>query len=192
MARIIDRIGPVELRPRRLAPFESLVHSIIHQQLSGQAAGTILKRFKALFGNGSFPSPAALVATDVAVLRRAGISRPKAGYIKGLAEKALAGDIPSLSECDTLSDDEILVRMTAVKGVGRWTAEMLLIFNMGRRDVLPIHDLGIQRGFRIAYGKRKLPQPEKLQQFGGRWAPHRTVAALYLWKTADFLKDGDW
>jgi DNA-3-methyladenine glycosylase II len=192
MAGLIDRIGPPKLRPRRLTPFQSLVHAIIHQQLSGQAAGTILARFRALFGGDGFPSAEAVLAASPERLRSAGLSRPKTGYLLGIAQKAVDGHIPSLDECDRMSDDELLSRLTEVKGVGRWTVEMLLIFNLGRPDVLPVHDLGVRKGFQFTYRKRKLPEPEQLARFGQRWAPYRTTAAWYLWRAADFLGGGGW
>jgi DNA-3-methyladenine glycosylase II len=185
MAGLIDRIGPVKLRPRRLPPFESLVHAIIHQQLSGPAAGTILGRFWALFGNDGFPTPEAVLKASPEQLRSAGLSRPKASYVLGIAQKAVDGHIPTLDECDRMTDAEITERLTSIKGVGRWTAEMLLIFNLGRPDVLPVDDLGVRKGFQCAYGKRKLPEPEQLARYGLRWSPHRTAAAWYLWRAAD-------
>jgi DNA-3-methyladenine glycosylase II len=190
MARVIDRVGAPKLSPRRLPPFQSLTHAIVYQQLSGKAAGTILGRFRALFAGDGFPTPAAVLEATPEQLRSAGLSRPKAGYVLGLAQKAVEGDIPTLDECDGLTDAEIMERLTSIKGVGRWTAEMLLIFNLGRPDVLPVHDLGVRKGFQFAYRKRKLPEPEQLARYGTRWAPHRTTAAWYLWRAADFL-DGD-
>jgi DNA-3-methyladenine glycosylase II len=192
IARLIDRVGPPKLRPRRLPPFQSLTHAIIHQQLSGHAAGTILGRFLALFGADGFPSPAAVLEASPEQLRSAGLSRPKAGYVLGLARKAVDGHIPTLDECDRMTDAGIMERLTSIKGVGRWTAEMLLIFNLGRPDVLPVHDLGVRKGFQFAYGKRKLPEPEQLARYGVRWAPHRTTAAWYLWRAADFLDGEAW
>jgi 3-methyladenine DNA glycosylase/8-oxoguanine DNA glycosylase len=185
MAGLIDRIGPVKLRPRRLLPFQALTHAIIYQQLSGKAAGTILGRFRALFGDDGFPTPEAVLRASPERLRSAGLSRPKTGYVLGIAQKAVDGHIPTLAECDDMTDAEIVERLTSIKGVGRWTAEMLLIFNLGRADVLPVHDLGVRKGFQLAYGKRKLPEPEQLDRYGVRWAPHRTAAALYLWRAAD-------
>jgi len=190
MAGLIDRIGPPKLRPRRLPPFQSLTHAIIHQQLSGQAAGTILRRFFGLFGDDGFPAPVAVLEASPERLRGAGLSRPKASYVLGLARKAVDGHIPTLDECDRMTDAEIVERLTSIKGIGRWTAEMLLIFNLGRPDVLPVNDLGVRKGFQFAYGKRKLPEPEQLARYGLRWSPHRTVAAWYLWRAADFL-DGE-
>ncbi len=192
IARLIDRVGPPKLRPRRLPPFQSLTHAIIHQQLSGQAAGTILRRFLALFGEDGFPAPAAVLEASPERLRSAGLSRPKASYVLGLARKAVDGCVPTLDECDRMTDTQIMERLTRIKGVGRWTGEMLLIFNLGRPDVLPVHDLGVRKGFQFAYCKRKLPEPEQLARYGVRWAPHRTAAAWYLWRAADFLDGEGW
>jgi DNA-3-methyladenine glycosylase II len=190
MAKLINRVGPAKLQPRRLPPFESLVHAIIHQQLNAKAAGTILGRFRALFGGDAFPTPQAVLGAPPERLRSAGLSGPKSGYILGLAQQAAAGLIPTLPQCDGMTDDQLLERLTGIKGIGRWTAEMLLIFNLGRPDVLPVHDLGVRKGFQLAYRKQKLPEPEQLGRFGARWAPYRTTAAWYLWRAADFL-DGD-
>jgi 3-methyladenine DNA glycosylase/8-oxoguanine DNA glycosylase len=192
MAALIDRIGPVKLRPRRLPPFQALTHAVIHQQLSGQAAGTILGRFQALFGDDGFPTLEVVLKASPERLRSAGLSRPKASYVLGIARKAVEGHIPTLDECERMTDAEIVERLTSIKGVGRWTAEMLLIFNLGRPDVLPVHDLGVRKGFQYAYGKRKLPEPEQLARYGVRWAPHRTAAAWYLWRAADFLDGKGW
>ncbi|MDH7504044.1 MAG: DNA-3-methyladenine glycosylase 2 family protein [Verrucomicrobiota bacterium] len=182
---LLQRIGPLELKPRRLPPFQALVHAVIFQQLSGRVANVIWHRFPALFPGRKFPSPAEVLSAGPAVLRKAGISRVKCSYIISIAEQALAGNVPSLSECDKLSDAEIISRLTLLNGVGRWTAEMFLIFNLGRPDVLPVHDFGVRRGFAVAFRKRVLPLPARLARVGARWAPYRTTAALYLWRAAD-------
>lgn len=192
MAGLIDRIGPPKLRPRRLPPFQSLVHAIIHQQLSGSAAGTILERFRGLFDGDGFPAPEAVLSITPERLRSAGLSRPKANYMLGIAQKAVDGHVPTLGDCDRMTDAEIVDTLTGIKGVGRWTVEMLLIFNLGRPDVLPVHDLGVRKGFQFAYRKRKLPEPEQLARYGLRWAPHRTTAAWYLWRAANFLNGEGW
>ena len=192
MARIVDRVGMVKLKPRRLPPYESIVHAIIHQQLSGQAAASILARFKTAFGAGGYPPADVVAGIDVETLRGAGLSRAKAAYVKDVAGKSLAGAIPTLEKCDSLTDAELIARLTSIKGVGRWTVEMLLIFNLGKPDVLPIHDLGVRRGFQRAYGKRALPEPKQLEKFGKQWGPFRTTASLLLWRAADFPKDGQW
>ena len=185
MAKLIQQIGPIPLRARRVPVFQSLVQSIIYQQLSGKAADTILGRFQALFGEGSFPSPAQVLASSPEQLRSVGLSKPKAIYVRGVAEKAESGELPSLADCDELTDAEIVEKLTELKGVGRWTVEMFLIFNLARPDVLPVHDLGVRRGFQIAYGKKKMPEPEQLEKFGQRWKPYRTLAARYLWRAVD-------
>ena len=185
MAQLIERIGPVTLKPRRLAPFQSLVQAIIYQQLSGKAAETILGRFRELFGNGQFPTPEQVLKVEPERLRSAGLSKPKANYIQGVGAHAVAGRLPTLTACDQLTDAEIIERLTEIKGVGRWTAEMFLMFNLGRPDVLPVHDLGVRKGFQIAYGKRKLPQPESLERLGAKWKPYRSTAAWYLWRAVD-------
>jgi len=185
MSALIQRVGPIKIKPRRHPPFHSLCQAIVYQQLSGKAAGTIFGRFQALFEGTAFPTPAQILAQSPERLRSVGLSRPKTSYILDLATRCHAGLVPSLEDCDALTDAEIIERVTEIKGIGRWTAEMLLIFNLGRPDVLPIHDLGVRRGFQVAYKKRKLPEPERLEAFGVRWAPHRTVAAQYLWAAAD-------
>jgi 3-methyladenine DNA glycosylase/8-oxoguanine DNA glycosylase len=185
MSVLIEKVGLIRLRPRRLSPFQSLTQAIIHQQLSGKAAGTILERFKMLFPDDEFPTPAQVAKTSVDRLRTAGLSRAKAAYIIDLAKRCNAGLIPSVSDCDPLKDEEIIATLTEIKGIGRWTVEMFLIFNLGRPDVLPVHDLGVRRGFQIAHKKRNLPTPEQLAKHGVRWAPHRTHAARYLWRAAD-------
>jgi DNA-3-methyladenine glycosylase II len=192
MAGLIEKVGPIRLRPRRLSPFQSLSHAIIHQQLNSTAAGTILERFKGLFPDEAFPTPGQVAKTSVDRLRTAGLSRPKAAYIIDLAKRCDAGLIPSVSDCDALGDEEIIARLTEIKGIGRWTVEMFLIFNLGRPDVLPVHDLGVRRGFQIAYRKRGLPAPEQLAKHGVRWSPHRTMAARYLWRATDAVANPNW
>jgi DNA-3-methyladenine glycosylase II len=184
---LIDKIGPVTIKARRVLVFQSLVQTIIYQQLHSKAADTILGRFTALFGDGHFPCPEQVLAMDLESLRSAGLSRPKARYILGIAEKAASGSLPTLEECDELTDAEIQQRLTQMKGVERWTVEMFLIFNLGRLDVLPVHDLGVRRGFQIAYGKRKMPEPEQLERYGEKRRPYRTIAARYLWRAVDSL-----
>ena len=125
-------------------------------------------------------------------LRGAGLSRAKASYVLGIARKAMDGHVPSLADCDRMTDLEIIELLTGIHGVGRWTAEMFLIFNLGRPDVLPIHDFGVRRGFQIAYKKRKMPEPEQLEKFGKKWSPHRTRPPSDMYRAADTLKDGEW
>jgi 3-methyladenine DNA glycosylase/8-oxoguanine DNA glycosylase len=185
MASLIEKIGHIPLRAKRLNLFHALTRSIVYQQLSGKAAATIFSRFVALFPDTEFPEPHHVKKTPLERLRSAGLSRPKASYILDLAERCHAGLLPSTEDCHNLADEEIIARLTEVRGIGRWSAEMILIFNLGRPDVLPVGDLGVRRGFQIAYRKRKMPEPEQLAKFGARWAPHRTTAARYLWRAAD-------
>jgi 3-methyladenine DNA glycosylase/8-oxoguanine DNA glycosylase len=192
MAKLIKQVGPIKLKPRRLPPFQSIIHAIIHQQLNGKVARVIFDRFVALFENGDFPTPEEVINIDFEIMREAGLSRSKAKYIKGLSEMALMGKVPSIKECDRLSDKEIKDRLTEIKGIGPWTVEMLLIFNFGRPDILPIHDLGVRKGFQIAYKKKELPTPEQLDRFGRKWKPHRTMATLYLWGAVDFVNLDEW
>jgi len=191
MAALIARLGPLTLQPRRRPPFQSLIQSIIYQQLSGKAAATILGRFRALFGPGRFPRPEAILAETPERLRSVGLSRGKVNYVRDVAAHAVAGALPTLAQCNRLADAEIIERLTAIHGVGRWTVEMFLIFNLGRPDVLPVHDFGVRKGFQIAYRKRQLPAPEVLARFGARWHPHRTAAAWYLWRAVDALKESN-
>jgi len=185
LGRFMDQAGMIKHKARRISCFESLVRAITNQQLSGRAAETIFGRFRALFPNCDFPCAAEVLATDAATLRRAGFSRPKAAYIHDLATRMQAGTVPELEEVDGLTDEEILSRLTAIKGIGRWTVEMLLIFNLGRPDVLPVHDLSIRKGFKIVFNKRKPPEPKGLERYGERWRPYRTTAALYLWRACE-------
>jgi 3-methyladenine DNA glycosylase/8-oxoguanine DNA glycosylase len=185
LRQVMEKVGPVSLKTRRLPVFRSLVEAIIYQQLNGKAAETILGRFEALFGDGAFPSAEQVLAMPFERLRSAGLSNSKATYIRGIAERAASGALPTLRECDGLTDAAIVQRLVELKGVGRWTAEMFLIFNLGRLDVLPVHDFGVRRGFQVAYRKRKMPEPDQLERFGEKWRPYRTVAAKYLWRALD-------
>ncbi|MDH4259353.1 MAG: DNA-3-methyladenine glycosylase [Gammaproteobacteria bacterium] len=190
MAQLIRRAGPYCPQPdRQRSPYESLVRAVAHQQLTGKAATTILGRFCALYGGESYPAPEQLVATPDEQLRAAGFSRAKAASLKDIAAKTLDGTIPERRVLSRLPDEAIIERLTEARGVGRWTAEMFLMFTLGRPDVLPVDDYGICNGFRIAYGKRKLPKPKVLANFGERWAPYRTTASWYLWRAVDFYRE---
>jgi len=185
LGRFIEKIGAIKHKPRGISCFESLVRAITNQQLSGRAAETIFGRFRALFPDCDFPSPARVLAVDAQTLRGVGLSRPKAAYIHDLATRMLNGVVPELAEVQSLSDEEIVSRLTEIKGIGRWTVEMLLIFNLGRPDVLPIHDLSIRKGFKKVFNKRKLPEPLAIERHGERWRPYRTTASLYLWRACE-------
>jgi DNA-3-methyladenine glycosylase II len=188
MRRVIARHGPCGLAPRKLSPYESLLRAIAHQQLHGKAAESILARFAALSGNGRFPSPQVVLAMRPAAMRRCGFSRAKVKAIRDIARHAVKGVVPTKRVCTRLSDDELIERLTAIWGVGRWTVEMLLIFTLNRLDVLPVDDFGVREGYRRAYGGRKQPTPKALRAFGERWAPYRSIAAWYLWRVAGEAK----
>jgi DNA-3-methyladenine glycosylase II len=189
MRGLIRAAGPFTLKPRRgRSPYESLLSSVAHQQLTGRAAATILSRFCALYGEGRFPEPGELLATPMEILRAAGFSRAKAVSLHDIAARALDGTIPPRRALARLPDEAIIERLTAVRGVGRWTVEMFLIFTLARPDVLPVDDYGIRNGFRLAYGVAELPRPRELAGFGERWAPFRSTAAWYLWRAADLGK----
>jgi DNA-3-methyladenine glycosylase II len=189
MGRLIRDIGPCRLVPSRgRSPFESLARAIAYQQLHDKAADSILRRFVALFPGRRFPSPAEVLATDVRAIRKAGFSRAKVVALRDLAAKALDGTVPTGAAIRRLDDEAVIERLTAVRGIGRWTVEMLLIFHLNRPDVLPIDDFGVRNGFRIAYGRRTMPTPREVGRYGERWRPYRTVASWYLWRTVDRAK----
>jgi DNA-3-methyladenine glycosylase II len=186
MRGLIRRHGPCTLTPRRRSPYETLTRAIAHQQLNGRAAETILGRFVALFpGNGRFPSPDAVLAVRPSALRRAGFSAAKARSIRDIARHAVKGVVPTTRGCGRLTDEELIERLVRIRGVGRWTVEMLLIFTLCRPDVLPVDDFGVREGYRRAYGLRTQPTPKALRAAGERWAPYRSVAAWYFWRVAN-------
>jgi DNA-3-methyladenine glycosylase II len=190
MRRLVEDIGPCRLRPKaRRSPFESLARAIAHQQLHGKAAESILRRFIALFPGRKFPRPDDLLAMNMRSIRAAGFSRSKILALRDLAAKTLNGTVPTNRVIQKLEDDEIIERLIEVRGIGRWTVEMLLIFQLGRLDVLPVDDFGVRNGFRLAYGRRAMPTPKQVLRYGERWRPYRTVAAWYLWRAADRAKE---
>ena len=169
MARLIREIGPCELEPETWrSPFQSLIQAVAHQQLNGTAAETILTRFKKLFPGRKFPRPEDLATVTDEQIRACGFSFAKIRALRDIAEKTLSGVVPTARQIVKLSDDEIIKRLTEVRGVGRWTVEMLLIFQLGRTDVLPVDDFGVRNGFRIAYKKRAMPKPKALLAHGRR------------------------
>jgi 3-methyladenine DNA glycosylase/8-oxoguanine DNA glycosylase len=190
LAAVIDAVGACTLKTARMqSPYEALFESIVYQQLSGKAAATILGRVKTSFGDGdAFPAPAAVIAAPDDRLRGAGLSRAKTAAVKDLAAKAKDGHVPSLAALRRMDDDAIVEHLTAIRGIGRWTVEMMLIFRLGRPDVLPVGDFGVRNGFRIAYAKRAMPTPKQLARHGERWRPHRTVASWYLWRAVDLSR----
>ncbi|HUG28671.1 MAG TPA: hypothetical protein VMK53_10290, partial [Gemmatimonadales bacterium] len=186
LGEAMRRVGNVH-RPAssRGTPFDALLRSITYQQLSGKAAGTIYGRVCALYPRNR-PTPAAVMATPAEVLRAAGLSRAKVLAAHDLAAKTMDGTVPaSTAGMHRLDDEAIIARLTTVRGVGRWTVEMFLMFRLGRPDVLPATDLGVQKGYAVAFGKRKLPTPQQLLRRGERWRPWRTVASWYFWALAD-------
>jgi DNA-3-methyladenine glycosylase II len=189
MKKLIAEHGPCNLehKPWR-SPFEALVLAVAHQQLNGTAAGTILTRFKNMFPGGKFPKPADLARVTDEQIRACGFSFAKIKAIRDIAEKCLNGAIPTSRQIQKMTDEEIIERLTAARGVGRWTVEMLLIFKLARPDVLPADDFGVRNGFRAAYKKRALPKPKALLKYGAKWRPHATTAAWYLWRAADSAK----
>jgi DNA-3-methyladenine glycosylase II len=186
MRRLIREHGKCALVPeKRRSPFQSLVQAVAHQQLNGTAANTILTRFKKLFPGRRFPRPEDLAKVTDGQLRGCGFSAAKVASIRDIAAKTLSGIVPTSRQIVQLANEEIIERLTEVRGVGRWTVEMLLIFQLGRPDVLPADDFGVRTGFRHAYKKRDLPMVKELLAFGERWRPHRTTAAWYLWRAAN-------
>lgn len=186
LAKLIGRVGPCTLVPRnKRSPFESLVRSVVYQQLNGTAAATILSRVKALYPGRRFPRPEDLLATPEELLRAAGLSRAKTASVKDIAEKTLSGVVPSGRALAQMSNEQILERLTTLRGVGPWTVEMLLIFTLGRPDVLPATDFGVRKGFALTYRRKALPEPKELLRFGERWKPHRTTAAWYFWRALE-------
>jgi DNA-3-methyladenine glycosylase II len=186
LARLIKKVGPCKLKPHsRRTPFVALVTAVTHQQLNGTAAQTILKRFLALFPGKRFPLPEDVLAMPEDRMRTAGLSRAKVAAIKDIAAKTVDGVVPGSREIAKLSNEEIIERLTSVRGVGPWTVEMLLMFTLGRLDVLPSTDYGVRKGFAVTFGWKDLPTPKELLEHGERWRPHRTTAAWYLWRALE-------
>jgi DNA-3-methyladenine glycosylase II len=191
MAGLIAATGPYRLKPElECTLFRALARAISHQQLHANAANAILKRFASSCGKGDFPTPEEVLAAPKRKMRAAGFSLAKIAALKDLAEKTLAGVVPERASLVQSADDEIVERITQVRGIGRWTVEMMLMFQLGRPDVLPVDDFGVRTGFRLAYGLRKMPPPGALTAFGERWRPHRTAAAWYLWRAVELSRAG--
>src|SRR3954466_12417778 len=171
-------------------PFDSLAESIAYQQLSGKAAATIWGRVKALYGKRKWLDPKQVLATPDEKLRAAGLSGSKTAAIKDLAAKVLDGTVPSGAALAKMSEDEIIERLTKVRGIGRWTVEMMLLFDLGRLDVWPVDDLGVRKGYMKTFRKRKIPKPKELHKIGEKWRPYRSVAAWYFWRALDTAAPG--
>jgi DNA-3-methyladenine glycosylase II len=189
LAALIARSRRYEIKPGvSIRPFDALAESIAYQQLSGKAAATIFGRVRALYPKRKWLDPKKLLATPDEKLRAAGLSRAKTAALKDLAAKTIDGTVPSGRALIRMSDDEIIARLTTVRGIGRWTVEMLLLFDLGRPDVWPVDDYGVRKGFAKTFGKRKLPTPKQLMKFGEKWRPYRSVAAWYFWRALDAAK----
>ena len=158
------------------------MESIAYQSISGKAAATIFGRVKALGDNGRPPTPEKMLRLRTPQLRKAGLSNAKAAAMKDLAAKTISGVVPTREQAEKMSDAELVERLVSVRGIGAWTVEMFLIFNLGRPDVLPIHDLGVKKGWSVTYGKKRMPKPKELLAFGERWRPYRTLASWYMWR----------
>jgi DNA-3-methyladenine glycosylase II len=194
LGALIERVGPFKLRVKSShSPFEALLEAILHQQLHANAAKVILGRLLALFGDLP-PQPEQLLAVPDEMLRAAGLSRGKLLALRDLAAKTLDGTVPSLVVIRRLTDEEIIERLSRVRGIGTWTAEMLLMFRLGRPDVFPATDYGIRKGYLLTFGRTKkgepvtadmLPKPEQMQRRAARWKPWRSVASWYLWRACD-------
>jgi DNA-3-methyladenine glycosylase II len=185
-AALIARSTRYNVKPHRLVrPFDALAESIAYQQLSGKAAATIWSRVRALYPRRQYLDPKLVLATSVGKLRGAGLSRSKVAAIKDLAAKTLDGTVPSARALMKMSDEEIIERLIQVRGIGRWTVEMLLLFDLGRPDVWPVDDYGVRKGFAKTFGRRKLPKPKQLIKLGEKFRPHRSVAAWYFWRALD-------
>ena len=186
LAKLIRKVGPCTMKPKsRRAPFEALVRAVTFQQLNGTAAETILKRVIALYPGKRFPTPEDLLATHDERLRGAGLSRAKTAAVKDIAAKTIAGVVPTSRQIIKMTNEEIVERLITVRGVGPWTVEMLLMFTLGRLDVLPVTDYGVRKGFAVVYGRSELPTPKELLDHGERWRPHRSTAAWYLWRALE-------
>ncbi len=183
---LITRIGPCRLAHERdRDPYEALVSAIAYQQLHGNAARAILGRLIALYPESPFPTPQQVLSTSDAAMRACGFSANKTLAIRDIAAKAAEGVVPTRRAAARLSDAALIERLTEIRGVGRWTVEMLLIFTLGRKDVLPVDDFGVREGYRLLHAMEAQPKPREMTAIGEAWAPYRSVAAWYLWRAAD-------
>lgn len=186
LAALMKKVGPFRLEPvRSFQPFEALATSISHQQLTGKAAETILGRVKDLYAPKRFPTPQDLVDASEASLRGAGLSGSKVAAMKDLARHTLEGAVPTARALKKLSDEEIINRLTVVRGIGQWTVEMMLIFRLGRPDILPVNDYGVRKGYSRTFGLEALVLPKELERQGERWRPFRTMASWYFWRALE-------
>ena len=185
LGQLIEQAGPITLDlPKQINPFDALLRSIIYQQLSGKAAAAIHKRVRALFSGGKINLDEVL-AMDDQVLRNAGMSRAKVAAVNDLAQKTIDGLIPSGSRLREMSDADIVEKLTQVRGIGEWTVQMLLMFHLGRPDVLPTKDLGVRKGFMLTYGLDELPAEKEMMVYCERWRPYRSVGSWYMWRALE-------
>jgi DNA-3-methyladenine glycosylase II len=186
LAAMIEKCREFQLNiDEQQSPYESLLRAIAYQSIAGKAAAVIFGRIKALGSNGRSPTPEELLRVPDQKLREAGLSAAKIAAVRDLAQKTIEGVVPALEDAQKLSDAELVERLVSVRGIGAWTVEMFLIFRLGRPDVLPIHDYGVQKGFALTYRKRRIPKPKELAKFGERWRPYRTVASWYMWRAVE-------
>jgi 3-methyladenine DNA glycosylase/8-oxoguanine DNA glycosylase len=187
LARLIDEVGPFGMR---LDPtpslFVALAEAIVYQQLTAKAAATIFARVRGLFPRTRHgPTAEQILRVSDERLRAAGLSRPKLLALRDLARRTVEGELPTIAEIGRMADEEAIERLVAVRGIGRWTVQMLLMFRLGRPDVLPVGDYGIRKGFKVAFGRPELPSPREVEEHGVRWGPYRTAASWYLWRAAE-------
>lgn len=185
-AALIRRVGPPRLGiERQRSPYEALIRAIAHQQLHGRAAQAILARFAALYPEDGFPAPEHVLAAPESDLRGCGLSGAKIAAMRAICEATLAGTVPTRRASARFSDEELIERLISIRGVGRWTVEMLLIFTLGRPDILPVDDFGVREGYRVLHGLEVQPKPKALAERGLAWAPFRSIASWYLWRASD-------
>jgi DNA-3-methyladenine glycosylase II len=183
LAGLIERVGEFQFKLDECdSVYESLLEAIMHQSIAGKAAQAIYARIVALGTDGRCPTPQELLRVSKPKLRKVGLSRAKVAAVRDLAQKTIDGVVPTIEAAEKMSDQELVDRLISVRGIGAWTVEMFLIFRLGRPDVLPIHDYGVQKGWAITYRKRNMPKPKELLKFGERWRPYRTVASWYMWR----------
>jgi DNA-3-methyladenine glycosylase II len=183
LAALIDRVGEFQFKLDECdSVYESLLEAIMHQSIAGKAAQAIYARIKALGTNGNCPTPEELLGVSKRKLRQCGLSNAKVAAVRDLAQKTIDGVVPTIEGAQKMSDQELVDRLISVRGIGAWTVEMFLIFRLGRPDVLPIHDYGVQKGWALTYRKKNIPKPKELLKFGERWRPYRTVASWYMWR----------
>jgi DNA-3-methyladenine glycosylase II len=187
---VVKRVGAFTLKPEKREPYEALVRAIAHQQVHGRAAEAMLRRLIALFPEQDFPTATGLLSLEAEALRGCGFSGAKVAAILDIAHKTVGGLVPTRRAAARLSDEALIERLVALRGVGRWTVEMLLIFTLGRPDILPVDDFGVREGYRHAAKLDAQPKPKELAAIGAAWAPYRSAAAWYLWRAADLAKEG--